>query len=415
MSEQANDETSTLPAAATPGETSASSSLLTRHLQKFGPPDLEVVVGPKEYVYRYHSVILASQSLYVDTLLSSPAAKREQSDWRISFSEIEVSTWEKMMKYLGPCITNPSVEDALEIIPFYDKFQFHDGLKFCDTVIAKHLQMDEYVEDDQPLCRLVAMIYPLNFFPLSKPIAAEWAKRCLSKFKSVDEEMIRKLMPLVDNDEKVIKSMVSTYLGRKCKGMSMTEMRDLIKQPDFPNKAILRCKQIKEIDNQLSFLNVKELTIYHPESIKGSYAYRSSFDKTLGNPEYGSEFAVSHRGGAMRGYWIKVKYGQVLADERIIITSTDVFGSVWEIFQEPAMDEEGDDEASETESQVSERRAERRAWQEAERRILFRWESGMFGSLAPPMNGWEAIDDDGNRVVVKDIRMSYIYNDKSIW
>ena len=75
------------------------------------------------------------------------------------------------------------------------------------------------------------------------------------------------------------------------------------------------------------------------------------------------------------------------------------------------MDEEGDDEASETESQVS----ERRAWQEAERRILFRWESGMFGSLTPPMNGWEAIDDDGNRVVVKAIRMSYIYNDKSSW
>ena len=114
----------------------------------------------------------------------------------------------------------------------------------------------------------------------------------------------------------------------------------------------------------------------------------------------------------MRGYWIKVKYEQVLADERIIITSTDVFGSVWEIFQEPAMDEEGDDEASETESQVSERRAERRAWQEAERRILFRWESGMFSSLIPPKNGWEAIDDDGNRVVVEDIRMDYII-DKS--
>ena len=77
-------------------------SPMTRHLQSFGAPDLQVSIGEDEQLYHYHSLILASQSLYIDTLLSSPVAHKEQEKMRISFPEIQPETWEKMMKYLGP-------------------------------------------------------------------------------------------------------------------------------------------------------------------------------------------------------------------------------------------------------------------------------------------------------------------------
>ena len=59
-------------------EAKSSPTMMSRRLQTFGSPDLAVTVGIDEHLYNYHSLILASQSLYVDTLLSSPAARTEQ-------------------------------------------------------------------------------------------------------------------------------------------------------------------------------------------------------------------------------------------------------------------------------------------------------------------------------------------------
>lgn len=53
-------------------------SPMTPHLQAFGAPDLQVSIGEDERMYHYHSLILASQSLYIDTLLSSPVAHKEK-------------------------------------------------------------------------------------------------------------------------------------------------------------------------------------------------------------------------------------------------------------------------------------------------------------------------------------------------
>ena len=55
-------------------------SPMTRHLQSFGAPDLQVSIGEDEQLYHYHSLILAiaSQSLYIGTPLSSPIGHKEQ-------------------------------------------------------------------------------------------------------------------------------------------------------------------------------------------------------------------------------------------------------------------------------------------------------------------------------------------------
>ena len=54
------------------------SSIFTRRLKSFPPPNLVVLVGPNQHAFHYHAFMLASQSDYVDTLLSSPAAMKER-------------------------------------------------------------------------------------------------------------------------------------------------------------------------------------------------------------------------------------------------------------------------------------------------------------------------------------------------
>ena len=192
------------------------SSQMTRRLQCHAP-NLEVTVGKSEKLYRYHSLILASQSDYVDTILSSPAARNEQERGRISFPDITTDTWEKMLKFLSPCEVLPSLEDMIEIIPFYDKYQFSYGLKYCDQVLSKRLlrgneswfdysDRETFDKKCKECCQLVSLIMPLNDFPLSKIAAAAWATQSLKRFHSIDVEMMQTLMPLVENDESIIKS-----------------------------------------------------------------------------------------------------------------------------------------------------------------------------------------------------------------
>ena len=248
----------------------AKSPAMSRYLQTFGSPDLEVTVGKNDRLYRYHSFILASQSLYVDTLLSSPAARQEQEKGRISFPDVEVETWEKMIRFLSPGAVQPTFTDMLEIVPLYDKYQFLDGLSYLDDILCKKIPDDDlenwrsYSSKNAgfpELCQLVSLIWPLNCFPLSKPVAVQWATLNLKFLHCLDAEMLRMLLPLVENDEKVFKSMLTTYLGRVCKGKTMNEMRDTINQPDFPEECLLRCKQIKDLDDQRYRLQMNKLDV----------------------------------------------------------------------------------------------------------------------------------------------------------
>lgn len=373
-------------------------SLMSRRLQTFGSPDLEVVVGKEEHVVRYHSLILASQSLYVDTLLSSPAARKEQGKRRITFPDIKRATWEKMIDFLSPNVTNPTHDELMEIIPFYDKYQFHDGLRYCDFVISKriptpidYMGLESFERNYQELPQLLSLIWPLNFFPLSKPLAVKYASRCLRTFHCVDEEMIRLLMPLVINDDKVIKSMVSTSLGRKCRGMTLNEMRDMIDLPDFPEKCISQCRLIEDIDEQRRRLHVAEFyidtIIPREEVVVGRYKFKKSSEFRA---EYGSEFAVSHAGGAMMGYWQKTD-NRVGFETRgiVFLESLDVFGSAWEISLQPnASNSDG-------------------TYIEQEKRVLFRWEHEVSTSLIPPKRGWKVIDDNGDAIATTKFEITY--------
>ena len=93
-------------------------------------------------------------------------------------------------------------------------------------------------------------------------MAVKWAESHLSELICVNKEVISLLVPLIENDENIIKSMMSTFLGRKCNGMTMNEMRDVIMQPDFAKRCVSRCYEIEEIDEQIRWLCPDRLDIY---------------------------------------------------------------------------------------------------------------------------------------------------------
>ena len=74
-----------------------SSPTLVPKVLKSAEPDLEVVVGQGDEMrtYHHHSILLASYSDYVDTMLSVPM--REQETRRITFPDITPANWDKIM------------------------------------------------------------------------------------------------------------------------------------------------------------------------------------------------------------------------------------------------------------------------------------------------------------------------------
>lgn len=67
---------------------------------KSSEPDLEIVVGKEKEVLHYHSVIMASYSEYIDTMLSTPM--KEQDTKTLSFPDIQPREWKKMIAFLEP-------------------------------------------------------------------------------------------------------------------------------------------------------------------------------------------------------------------------------------------------------------------------------------------------------------------------
>jgi hypothetical protein len=104
---------------------------------KCAAPDLQVEVGEEKKVFEYHSLFLAYQSPYIDTMLAAPMKESETK--RISFPEITPETWEKMMEYLEDGGRDMTFEDAEKVAPFYDKYQFEQGRSIVDKILEKEV------------------------------------------------------------------------------------------------------------------------------------------------------------------------------------------------------------------------------------------------------------------------------------
>jgi len=145
----------------------------------------------KKQVFWHYSHILACHSRYVDALLSAPLAaastsalaastinkdttkkSRKSKDannnnnnaddfndeddtnitiTEISFPDISPSNWERMYNFITDPVASRkmSVEDAMELVGMYDKYDFHTGIKLCDEILSSVFIQGETREEFQ--------------------------------------------------------------------------------------------------------------------------------------------------------------------------------------------------------------------------------------------------------------------------
>ena len=89
--------------------------------------------------YVYDAAFLAHHSRFVDTALATDMSEKVSKS--ITFPDVDKNTWEAMIY----CVADPvgcrvlGIEDALLLLPYYDKYDFVEGMKLCDAVLSGYI------------------------------------------------------------------------------------------------------------------------------------------------------------------------------------------------------------------------------------------------------------------------------------
>jgi len=175
--------------------------------------DLEVLVGPNKKVYRYHKVIQASYSTFLDTMLSTDIREKDTST--IRFPDIQPEMWDKLIGFLEPGgYRQLKDKDIVDMLPIYDQYQFHQGLNICDEMIRSVLEPDLRI-------LFAKLAYPVKIslaiqsyqlaLPKSSAVAKQYAARMIklcANLDSIEENKLAALFPLVLDDEETLKYVV---------------------------------------------------------------------------------------------------------------------------------------------------------------------------------------------------------------
>lgn len=110
------------------------------------------------------------------------------------------------------------------------------GIAMCDYILKSSVKqlVDRRrfdVVEDSPLYELISVAYHMEGInPDTKNDCKKWASGCLENLLNVNERTLRYLLPLVENDEKTLKDMCSTFLGKECpRNMAIQEMRAVVR------------------------------------------------------------------------------------------------------------------------------------------------------------------------------------------
>lgn len=112
---------------------------------RFANPDLTVVVGEGagQQTRECYSILLANESEYVDTMLSTNMQERQTL--QMSFPEIDPLTWDEMMMCLQP-ENRPMIDDdckmAMKLATLYDKYKFVNGLELCNGALSRFFKKE---------------------------------------------------------------------------------------------------------------------------------------------------------------------------------------------------------------------------------------------------------------------------------
>lgn len=320
-------------------------------------------------------------------MLSSPAAVKARENWRVEFPDVSEDLWEKAISYLGPRHKEPDKEDLLDLLSFYDKYQFHAGKQLCDEVMRDHIDiladMRRYGYFTEEVIQNVRQMALMSFelkLPKSCEVAVKFAAHRLGNVHLESEEELLQLLPLVENDSEVLRKLVWSVRGRHSKGMSMKEMLEVVKEPDFFSKCDAIRKRVEECDRWISDTDTyRKIDFIHAFLPCPNSSPAAGRFKAQGGSEHINR--APHHGGALKKVWIKERHHFEVSENfvDVKIESMDFFGSVWEVSMlESETNEVGDDQEES---------------EQAKRIVLWRWDCG-HSSLFPPKHGWEKVSDD---------------------
>ena len=371
------------------------SSFMCRRLKSFSEPDLEVVVGPNQKTYKYHALILASHSDFVDGALAFQKKINSEQNWRLEFPDVGEDLWESAILYLGPGRKLPQLQDLYDLISFYDQYLFHGGRDWCDEIICDHFKSCEnrnygpyYQGPQMKIMQRLAVKSVEIKLPKSHGLALKYAAKRLRNMDVHNQSDIAELIELVKDDKELLRQMVLAVRGRHCKNMSTEEMLEVVKEPNFCTECTETFEQIKECDEWISNgirggdKTNRISVVDYSHSAKHSHLLVGSggFERRE-NPDLE---IMNHSGGAMMYIWVRERkpYGP---DNFLcaMIESMDFFGNVWEISMFVRKTTEDDDDGSGNEDGDD----------NEERIVLWRWNCGR-SSLFPPKNGWKSVAEE---------------------
>lgn len=252
-------------------------------------------------VFWHYSQVLASQSRYVDALLSAPlaaaaaASKKKDSDeesktanpTEITFPDISPSQWERMIKFLTDpvAVRDMNKKDAIELIIPYDKYDFTQGIRLCDKVLSSIFYEDseefkKQINDLDLLDRCIDVVVLSHEKNLIETMenAKYWLYDIFSD--GYDSELViltvdhvRKLVPVIDSykddpEQYTLQSAIEERLGKK--GIDVLS-------PMFPDFFVAQNQLFAARITTLKLVN--EITIENSwGSIPGDYSPEISRD-----------------------------------------------------------------------------------------------------------------------------------------
>jgi hypothetical protein len=324
--------------------------------------DLEVVVGSDlQETFRHHSVILASYSEYIDTMLASPM--REQETMRITFPDIEPAVWVRLLQFLEPGGSqNMDVADIVELLPVYEKYQFQGAVKVCDEILEslfRSVTENHFYLNEEAVDRFVSAA-KLSFhfsLPRSKNEVVKFARQGISYLRPyANESHIRDLLLILQHDEDSLRSCALLVVGKN-DHLGFGEIRALVNRDSFPGDYKVHWEHIKELKQTIERLGVKKVVI-------------TSAGSEIVNGIYERDYVVGGKRGAMdfvftkRTSFARPLLGEMAEGQAVVLEATDPFGKKWQI----ALVHDGEDTT---------------------RTALYVWESH-FSTIVPPCHGWSA-------------------------
>jgi BTB/POZ domain len=233
--------------------------------------DLTIIVGEgaQQKTYACHRQIMAMHSQYIDTILATPM--KEQLTMTLTFPEIHPCLWEQMLGYLQPGVDPPSsTYEILRVLPYYDKYEFMDGIRMCDRWLASRFEFR--IEKLGSLAAYVSAsgaAYKHNL-PITKAKSQTFVREVFRKREArlgLTQDLIIDFVPVMQENE-TIWNKVSAMLGPIA---GNPDKDTILANPFFPDlllRAIVALDHEYNLDKKMAVLSVKNAGI---SGVNGQY------------------------------------------------------------------------------------------------------------------------------------------------